>query len=177
MSKNHLLICCQLSLLFCCVFFLSACSEEEAVHQAPVAVKKVQPVAKDTVQQQEELQEDTPQRFVYSPTGRRDPFEPLIKPESKVREAAVPLTPLQRFDLGQFRLQAVLIGKGEPRAMVSAPDGKTYILSPGIKIGKREGVVMEINREAVLVEEVHYDMTGTISRKVATISVPVQKSF
>lgn len=154
------------------------CSEDPARKPVVKAAKKAKPQIKPSeVQQVSEPEEEVPKKFVYSPTGRRDPFEPLVKKGEKKRTSTEPLTPLQRFDLGQFRLQAVLIGKGAPRAMVSAPDGKTYILSPGIKIGKREGVVTAITRESVQVEEVHYDLTGEVTRKQASIDLPEQKSF
>jgi type IV pilus assembly protein PilP len=157
----------------------AGCSEETKSNKSAGTVKKSKPQAKSAAPQAVNETEEVEERptFVYSPTGRRDPFQPLVTKEKKVRDEKVPLTPLQRFDLGQFRLQAVLIGKGAPRAMVSAPDGKTYILSPGIKIGKRDGVVTEITREAVLVEEVDYDVSGTGSKIVSTIAMPEPKLF
>jgi len=159
-------------------FFVVGCSDEPSKAKTPAVIKKNKPPEKKIIAEQPaETTEDVLPRFVYSPTGRRDPFEPLVKKDAKKNVNNIPLTPLQRFDLGQFRLQAVLIGKGDPRAMVSAPDGKTYILSPGIKIGKREGVVTKITRESIQVEEVHYDLTGVASRKLATIDLPEQKSF
>lgn len=160
------------------VLLLAGCSDDTNNNSTTTVAKKTRPpVKKAVVEHMEEVADDAPLRFVYSPTGRRDPFEPLVKKGAKTRTSNVPLTPLQRFDLGQYRLQAVLIGKGVPRAMVSAPDGKTYILSPGIKIGKREGVVTAITRESVQIEEIHYGLTGEVSRKFATIDMPEQKSF
>lgn len=166
-------------LAICLLLFtlVIGCSEEPTKAPATKAVKKTRPPKIETVQPVKEPEEEIQKKFVYSPTGRRDPFEPLVKKGEKKGPSTEPLTPLQRFDLGQFRLQAVLIGKGAPRAMVSAPDGKTYILSPGIKIGKREGVVTAITRESVQVEEIHYDLTGAATRKMASIDLPEQKPF
>lgn len=174
--KSH----CLIWMFVFALISLVGCAEEPTnSNQPPITVKKTKPpVKKAKVEQLAETVGEAPQGFVYSPTGRRDPFEPLVKKEAKKKEQnVIPLTPLQRFDLGQFRLQAVLIGKGAPRAMVSAPDGKTYILSPGIKIGKREGVVTKITRESVEIKEVHYDTRGVASRKLATIDLPEQKAF
>ena len=179
MMMKYLIKSCFLSWIFLTsVFLLFGCSEEQTETQVTNTVKKSKPPTKKVADEEvaEEV-EAVPKRFVYSPTGRRDPFEPLIKKDGGNRNNDVPLTPLQRFDIGQFRLQAVLIGKGRPRAMVSAPDGKTYILTPGIKIGKREGVVTGITRESVQIDEIYYDVTGTASRKSATIALPEQKAF
>jgi type IV pilus assembly protein PilP len=160
------------------IFLLVGCAEDSNNSQVPAAAKKTKPpVKKEQAEVISEPVEEEPQGFVYSSTGRRDPFEPLVQKGDRKQSTTIPLTPLQRFDLSQYRLQAVLIGKGAPRAMVGAPDGKTYILTPGIKIGKREGVVKEITRESVLIEEVHYDMVGAVTRKLATIDMPEQKSF
>jgi type IV pilus assembly protein PilP len=169
---------CLVLFVFLLLSVMSGCSEDPVVTQTPApAITAKATVPKAPLEVTEDVEDDEPQRFVYSPTGRRDPFESLIKNDIKPKNSEGPLTPLQKYDIGQFRLQAVLIGKGAPRAMVGAPDGKTYILTPGIKIGKREGVVKEITRESVLIEEVHYDMVGAVTRKLATIEMPEQKSF
>jgi len=179
MIARHLFRFCLLPWLLSLSFLvIFGCSEEQKNNQVANTVRKAPPPAKKVPSVQiQEKDEEIVKKFIYSPTGRRDPFEPLIKKGDVNNRSDVPLTPLQRFDLGQFRLQAVLIGKGAPRAMVSAPDGKTYILSPGIKIGKREGVVTQITREAVQIEEIYYDVLGVASRKQATIALPEQKKF
>lgn len=118
--------------------------------------------------------------FNYSPIGKRDPFQSLLNKERETRKKApeAKLTPIQKFDLGQFRLQAVLIGKGKPKAMLSAPDGKTYIVSPGIKIGKRSGVITEITQAGIHVEEIDYDnFTGKEKKENELIRMPEQKAF
>ncbi len=125
-------------------------------------------------------QDSTGSDYTYSPVGKRDPFQSLLNREREGRKR-IPeeqLTPIQKFELGQFRLQAVLIGKGAPKAMLSAPDGKTYIVSPGIKIGKRSGVITEINRAGINVEEVDYDnFTGAEKKENKLIRMPEQKPF
>ncbi|NIR47969.1 pilus assembly protein PilP, partial [candidate division KSB1 bacterium] len=77
----------------------------------------------------------------------------------------VPLTPLQKFDLEQLRLIGVIVGRGEPRAMVIAPDGKSFILKKGTKIGKNNGSIVEISTESVLVNEKYFDFTGEVKSR------------
>lgn len=113
-----------------------------------------------------------PPSYVYNPAGRRDPFEPLTTVKKPISRQEVPLTPLQKFDLSQLRLIGIIIGKGEPRAMVSAPDGKSYILKKGIRVGKNDGAVVGIKADAVLVEERYYDFSGVIRKSIESIQLP-----
>jgi len=115
---------------------------------------------------------DAPVRYVYDPSGRRDPFVPLTTIKKTHDLQDVQLTPLQKFDLGQLRLLGIIVGKGAPRAMVSAPDGKSYILKKGIQVGRNEGVVVDITPEAVLVEERYYDFSGEIRKSTQSIELP-----
>lgn len=88
--------------------------------------------------------------FAYNPVGKRDPFQPLITqlaPAGEKPEKA--RGPLEKFELGQFRLTAMLLVKGSPRAMVKAPDGKSYIVKPGDKIGKLDGEIVKIETKVV----------------------------
>ena len=85
------------------------------------------------------------QELVYSPLGRRDPFVPLVQEIKKINSRpAKERGPLEKFELGQFRLLAMLIVKGIPRAMVKAPDGKSYTVKPGDPIGKNGGIITKI---------------------------------
>lgn len=111
--------------------------------------------------------------YKYDPTGRRDPFTPLMAVRKLIPgESDTPMTPLQSFDVSQLRLVAVIIGKGAPRAMVIGPDGKGYILQKGIKVGKNNGTVIAIRNEAVLVKERYYDLSGEVRENTVEIQVP-----
>jgi type IV pilus assembly protein PilP len=111
-------------------------------------------------------------RYVYEPAGRRDPFLPLAEIRKPVSESGQPLTPLQKFDLGQFRLIGVIIGRNEPMAMVMAPGGQSYVLKRGIKIGKNAGQVIDIREDAVVIEERFYDFAGEYRTSVQEIQLP-----
>lgn len=115
--------------------------------------------------------------FVYNPIGQRDPFASLLKNEAEVRQSEAPKTPLEKFDLSQFRVQAILIGKGAPRAMVNAPDGKNYILQPGLKIGKNNGVITDINETSIVVEESSIDLAGNLVKGFQSLTIPEKKTF
>jgi|JTFP01.1.fsa_nt_gb type IV pilus assembly protein PilP len=101
--------------------------------------------------------------YVYDPGGLRDPFEALVMIRKPVGGKGEPLTPLQKFDLAQFRLSAVIVGEKMPMATVVAPGGKAYVLKTGVKIGKNGGVVTRISPKTVTVVEKYYDFTGKLS--------------
>ena len=136
-----------------------------------VRPEKAQPTAAVSV-------EDEPKElFTYNSIGQRDPFESLLRKEEESRQASSPKTPLEKFELGQFRIQAILIGKGAPRAMVSAPDGKNFILKPGLKIGKNNGVIKDINKSGIVVEESTMDLAGNPIKGLQSLTIPEKKSF
>ncbi len=161
--------------LICGVFIFSGlvgCSEETATTPQPKATKVRKPPAKQVpapVAKEEETKEE---EFVYVTDGRRDPFVPLSRIRRPIEASDEPATPLQSYDLSQFRLAGVIVGKGASKAMVIAPDGKSYILSKGVKIGKNSGVVITINSEAVLVEEKYFDFSGNVIENIQEITVP-----
>jgi type IV pilus assembly protein PilP len=165
-----------LGLALLLVIGLSGCSEEPASAPAPAKpravakppAKKVPPPVVEKKQEEEEKTE-----FDYVIEGRRDPFLPLTaikKPVGPVSEE--PLTPLQQYELQQYRLIGVIVGLAEPRAMVVAPDGKSYILKKGIKIGKNNGVVVNITDSVIQVEEKYYDFSGNVRTNIQDIVVP-----
>jgi len=154
---------------------LIGCADEKENRTAPAsnAKKSVQPApAKKAVEVKPEEAKVEPV-FVYDPSGQRDPFEALLAVRKPInQEVTVPLTPLQEYDLSQFRLIGAIIGKGEPKAMVEAPGGKPFMLKKGVKIGKNNGVVVKITDSEVVVEERYYDFSGAVRTSENTIQFP-----
>lgn len=161
-------------LLMALLMSLSGCGKESPQPENTVAkTSKAKVEAKKQV-----LEVKTPEpkkvepTYVYEPDGRRDPFLPLMQIRKPVSQSGQPLTPLQKFDLGQFRLIGVIIGRNEPMAMVMAPGGKAYVLKRGVKIGKNAGQVTDIREDAVVVEERFYDFAGEYRMSVQEIQLP-----
>jgi type IV pilus assembly protein PilP len=95
---------------------------------------------------------------VYDPAGRRDPFRP---PRANATTAAGEArTPLQRYDLGQLKLVAVIYNANEPRAVVEDDAGLGYIVRVGTPIGTNGGAVKAIERGKVRVQEEAIDFYG-----------------
>jgi len=113
------------------------------------------------------------QKYVYNPEGHRDPFaNPLKEIRTPLGESKETLTPLQKVDLKQLRVVGVIIGRGEPAAMVTGPGGKSYILKRGVKVGKNDGVVVGIDAEKIKIREKYYDFSGEVRTSVQELELP-----
>ena len=164
-----------IGIVFCAC--LAACSEEQTPQPPTTTNVKSKPPAKTVAPPQEavvEKEAEKAEEFVYETEGRRDPFMPLsriVKPVVKVVDEE-PQTPLQSYDVIQFKLIGVIVGMGDPKAMVVAPDGKSYVLARGVKIGKNNGVIIDITSEAVSIQETYYDFSGNVIENIQEITVP-----
>ena len=113
--------------------------------------------------------------YVYDPTGTRDPFKNPFGTLIEIPiDNAIPLTPLQKVGLDQLRVIGVIVGKGEPKAMVIAPDNKSFVLKKGTKIGRNNGKVSQITTDAIFIEEQYLDFSGVVKSKMQEIKLPKQ---
>jgi type IV pilus assembly protein PilP len=92
----------------------------------------------------------------YQAMGRRDPFRPP-RISASVSDAN---TPLQRYEIGQLRLVAIIYNTQEPRAVVEDDAGLGYIVKVGTPIGTNGGAVRAIEKGRVLVREDAEDFYG-----------------
>jgi len=129
---------------------------DAAKAQAEAQQKEGQETVDSILRQQEDLLSG--RTFSYDPGGRRDPFRPPRVSQMLVGGAE--RTPLQRYELGQLRLVAVIYDTRDPRAVVEDDGGLGYIIRVGTKIGVNDGVVRGIERGRVLVEEESVDFFG-----------------
>src|SRR5574341_625828 len=77
-----------------------------------------------------------------------DPFAPI-----ELKKVEVPSSALEKYDLNQCEIQGIVIMDKERRAMVKAPDGESYIVRKGTKIGKNRGEIIQIGPREVIVLE------------------------
>ncbi|WP_457576215.1 pilus assembly protein PilP [Desulfomarina sp.] len=98
--------------------------------------------------------------FEYVLEDRPDPFVPFITEKAtapavdmnEIVEKNEPLTGMQLFEPGQLTLVALLRKGTDEIAMVQDFTGKGYVITEGIKIGRR-GVVKDITSQNVIIEE------------------------
>jgi type IV pilus assembly protein PilP len=117
-------------------------------------------------------EKNEPQKIsnLYNPEGKLDPFAPLIKEKPvnlPVTNRKVirrkPLTPLEKLDLSQLKLVAIMRAQSGNRALVEEDSGKGYVIKKDTYIGTHSGKVAEILSDRIIVEEEEEDIYGKIS--------------
>jgi type IV pilus assembly protein PilP len=115
----------------------------------------------------------------YTPSGKIDPFEPLVKDESPQAPTTTikPVkrernSPLEKIDLGQLKLVAIIASGSGNRALVEETSGKGYVLKEGTFIGLNSGKVVGIALDKVLIEEEYEDAYGKPIIKKKEITLP-----
>lgn len=114
--------------------------------------------------------------FGYEPQGRRDPMEALVKeapppatPKRVERAPAEAREPLERFDLADLKLVAIVRGGFGSKALVKAPDGKGYYVTVGTRMGTHGGRVSEIREQALVIEEFYVTPENEIIAEPLTL--------
>jgi type IV pilus assembly protein PilP len=77
----------------------------------------------------------------------------------------VPRAPLEQFELQQLALSAIIWDSNRPRALVTDPGGRSFVIMKGSRIGKNAGRVVHIGDNLVLVKETYVDFAGEQSTK------------
>ena len=138
----------------------------------PEGVGRTDSIPKKTAEEsQKSLSgEVVPASVSYNPAGKIDPFVPLLKDEpvkalqaeKSKREKREPTTPLERVDLSQLKLTAIIRTPSGLKAMVEESTGKGYIVGMGTYMGIHSGKVVNILKDRVVVEEEVEDALGNV---------------
>ncbi|MGO9379761.1 MAG: pilus assembly protein PilP [Dissulfurispiraceae bacterium] len=138
-----------ISCLTCGSGFAGAYAAEPPLASAPATVPSAA-VSEST---------QTSGAYEYSGFDRRDPFAPLV---SK-REGAKGVSPLESYDVTEMKIIAVLWDKKKHFAVISLPDGKSYNVTDGDKVGSHGGVITKITKDTVVIRERIRDASGVMS--------------
>jgi type IV pilus assembly protein PilP len=136
-----------------------------------VEKKKEEPTKvaeKKDPEKKEEKKEDA--EYSYNPAGKPDPFKPFIQLAS-TRGTRTALTPLQKFDISQLKLVAIISAPEGNIALVEDVTGKGYFLKKGTWIGKNDGKVTKILKDKVIIEEVYQDIFGQTKTNEISLSL------
>ena len=109
----------------------------------------------------------------YDAGNRRDPFRPPRTSASTVTGEA--RTPLERYELGQLRLVAIIFDTKDPRAVVEDDSGLGYIVKVGTRIGPNGGSVRGIERGRMIVREEYVDFYGEHHPNDVTMELKVSE--
>ena len=105
----------------------------------------------------------------YNPEGKMDPFLPLIREEPEIiantqrKKKRIPMTPIEKMELSQMKLVAVIHMQKTSKAMVEEASGKGYLIEKGTYIGLHAGRVVEILKDRVVVQEEIENALGKIT--------------
>jgi type IV pilus assembly protein PilP len=102
---------------------------------------------------------DTGSGFGYDPSGRRDPFAPVVQ-QLQPGKMDANLPPLQRVNLTELNLIAIVWGAYGYTAMVQTPEGFGYAVRRGTRLGQNNGVVSAITERGIIVQERFTDVYG-----------------
>jgi type IV pilus assembly protein PilP len=173
---------------------LSGCEDQKGSTKEPVVTKQIgsssnqvteqkssdvagkgKPMAAVPVAEQVAVESTGSKRMPYNPIGKIDPFAPLFKEETektpekavvKPKEPERPRTPLEKLDLAQLKLTAIVTTNNQKRALVEEASGKGYVVEIGTKIGLERGSVVEIGPDRIVIESQGEDDFGNAkSRK------------
>jgi len=81
------------------------------------------------------------------------------------------LTPLEKIDISQIRLVAVIMMKNKQIAMVEEANGKGYEVGIGTYMGKNQGRVTEIKNSSIIIKEIVKDFKGKLKERVQEIKL------
>lgn len=131
----------------------------------------------DTVEQFSAVTVAEQEKEHYDSQGKIDPFKPLIQEQKQVEAPVVEkrpervLTPLEKIELSQVRLVAVINMKNRSIAMVEEASGKGYEVKIGTYIGKNQGKVSEIKSSSIVVKEIVKDFKGRLKERIQEIKL------
>jgi len=102
--------------------------------------------------------------YSFNPLAvKRDPFLPPEAGGAKtVRE-------LNRYEISEMQLVAVMTGLGAPQAMIVLPNGSTHIVQTGDSIGPRDGKVSRIASSEIAIRETFKDFQGNRKSSVTNL--------
>jgi type IV pilus assembly protein PilP len=142
--------------------------------RAPAPVVAPKPVSDDEVKPVEATN-----IYVYSPIGKRDPFQNTTQVATGVSHLVAKgrtKTPLEKWPLDALRLSMTVTGTASPLAMVEDPEHRGWAVHLGDFIGQNGGKVTGIHRDEVVVTETITDhSTGRVYPQNVKLTVPVTK--
>lgn len=174
-SETRMCLFCILTSVFC-ILFLIGCQQvappQPQPAAAPQAKKEAQPqaAAPAAAQIKEEKKEE-----VAIDIKQKNPFKPFITKTTEKAAVAVPKTPLQRYELDQLKVVAIIWGLNGSIAMIEAPDGKGYSVKRGDLIGSRDGRVKRVEKDRIVVEEKFSEAGGEVTTSEFEIKLPLPK--
>lgn len=106
----------------------------------------------------------------YNPIGKRDPFKVLNAASTGRKLSSI--YPTEKYDLEQLNLKAILRIGGRSRAMIEAPDGKTFIVYEGEVVGRERATLSRILKTEIIFSQKTFNYLGNASLVEHVLSLP-----
>lgn len=91
----------------------------------------------------------------------RNPFKSFItKVVEDVEKDTRPKSPLEKYNINELKLIAIIWGIKRPTAMIEDPDGTGYVVKKGTLVGDKRGKIVKILKDKVIVKESYRDLLG-----------------
>jgi len=114
-------------------------------------------------------------------SGKKDPFKPYIvqAPVPSKKESAsvknVNALPIQSYDVSKFKLEGIIAGLKENRAMIVDPMRKGYVVKVGMQLGNNNGRITRISGDSLEVNEQFRDDDGKLRKRTVRLVLPQKK--
>lgn len=184
--SSDLLACLMLLIASSALLSLIACSEK-AQESSSIPSKAKKEISKTAAEKEiknkvmDQKTTDTKDSYTYNPNGKVDPFVPLLseapeseykqKTESKPSEKDIPMTPLQKLDVDDFNLVAVIATPTGFCALLEDPAMNGYKVKEGMQIGRKSGIIKKILHNSVIIEENKEIDQKNIEKKINTLTL------
>ena len=86
----------------------------------------------------------------------------------QIEKPARERTPLECCDLMTFKVSAVVVSPSGNYALLQASDGKRYIVKKGDRIGLKDGTIVHIGKDVLVVEEIEKDQDDKVLARPRT---------
>ncbi len=141
---------------------------------APAGVTPDGPAKAQELVAAEQRGASPPTYYKYASSDRRDPFLPLVTPkdgDGKLKGA----TPLESYEVSEFKLIGVVWSTKGYVAQVVVPDGKSYSLREGARLGPHGGRVVKITKDTVTIRENVRDYRGILKPKDTLLKLRLEE--
>lgn len=85
--------------------------------------------------------------------GRRNPFRPLSLSNDDEAASVGPTTPLELYEVDEFKLLAIMWDVKSPRALLMDPNKEIHVVNKDDRIGRKKGYIATIREGEVVVVE------------------------
>lgn len=141
---------------------LGGCKKEQVLVQKPIAEKVQLAKEKQETKESEEVKKVDKEEYTYDAKGRRDPFLSLVTIPKEKPTRKKGASPIESYDISEIKLLAIAWDKEKYYALIMLPDRKSYTITEGTPLGLRDGKVMTITKDTVLLREHVKDYKGDI---------------